>query len=176
MAYTHDIFANDFGGLADTTQSLFLSPVQPGPGGLIWGVGPAFNIPTATNSRLGSSEWGAGPTAVALVQKGPWTVGALANHIWSLGGNDINQTFVQPFVSYIFGRGQSFTLTSQSTYDWNDEDWTVPITLTYQQIVKLGTQPVQFQLGGTYYAAAPTDGPTWGIRTSMIFLFPTKGH
>ena len=83
---------------------------------------------------------------------------------------------MQPFVSYIFGRGQSFTLTSQSTYDWNDEDWTVPITLTYQQIVKLGTQPVQFQLGGTYYATAPNDGPTWGIRTSMIFLFPTKGH
>ena len=36
-------------GLGDTTQSLFFSPKKPGPGGLIWGVGPAFLWPTATD-------------------------------------------------------------------------------------------------------------------------------
>ena len=168
-------FGDDFGGLADTTQSLFLSPAKPGPGGLVWGVGPAINIPTATDPRLGTSEWGAGPTAVALVQKGPWTVGGLWNHIWSFGDGEINKTFVQPFLTYGFGKGQSVTFTSQSTYDWNAEQWTVPLTLTYQQVVKFGKQPVQFQLGGTYYAVAPAGGPDWGVRASMVFLFPTGG-
>ena len=188
VTYLQGIFADDFGGLADTTQSLFLSPARPGPGGLIWGIGPAINIPTATDPRLGSGEWGAGPTAVALVQKGPWTVGALFNHIWSFGGTgnpndqvrelqngEINQTFLQPFFTYGFGKGQSVTFQSQTTYDWINGQWTVPLTLSYQQIVKLGKQPVQLQFGGTYYAEKAADGPDWGIRASMIFLFPTGG-
>ena len=50
-------------GLSDTLQSLFLSPAEPGPAGLIWGLGPALLFPTATDERLGSEKWGAGPTA-----------------------------------------------------------------------------------------------------------------
>jgi hypothetical protein len=64
-------------GLGDTVQSLFLSPVKPGPGGIIWGLGPVFLIPTATNDFLGSGKWGAGPTAVLLEQTGGWTFGIL---------------------------------------------------------------------------------------------------
>ena len=71
-------------GLGDTVQSFFLSPKAPGWGGLIWGVGPAFLIPTATEEVLGSGKFGLGPTAVLLKQEGPWTYGILANHIWSV--------------------------------------------------------------------------------------------
>ena len=175
VTYNQGIFADDFGGLADTTQSLFLSPVKPGPGGIIWGVGPAFNLPTATDSRLGTNEWGAGVTAVALVQKGPWTVGTLWNHIWSLGGNDINQTFVEPFATYALGKGRSINFNSKSSYDWNTDQWTVPLTLVYQQVVKFGRLPVQLQFGGTYYVAKRTGAPDWGIRADMTFLFPEGG-
>jgi hypothetical protein len=174
VVYTSKIFEDDFGGLADTTQSFFLSPSKPTSGGLVWGVGPVINIPTATDPRLGTSEWGAGPTAVALVQKGPWTVGTLANQVWSFGDGDINQTFVQPFATYSLGKGRSVNLNTQTTYNWNSEEWTIPITLTAQQVFKLGKQPMQFQIGGTYYADKPQDGPDWGIRTSLVFLFPTR--
>jgi hypothetical protein len=88
-------------GLGDTLQSLFLSPNLPsetGIGHLTWGVGPAILIPTATDEFLGSEKLGLGPTAVALIQKGPWTYGALANHIWSVAGTssreDISATFI----------------------------------------------------------------------------------
>ena len=57
-------------GLGDTEQSFFLSPSKPGPGGLIWGLGPVILLPTATDEFFGSNEWGLGPTGVALVQKG----------------------------------------------------------------------------------------------------------
>ena len=58
-------------GLGNTTQSLFLSPKKPGPSGIVWGVGPAFLWPTATEDELGPDKWGAGPTVVALKQAGP---------------------------------------------------------------------------------------------------------
>jgi len=75
-------------GLGDTVQSFFFSPVKPGPGGIIWGLGPVFLLPTATEDLLGSGKWGAGPTAVLLKQTGGWTYGILANQIWSIAGDE----------------------------------------------------------------------------------------
>jgi len=73
-------------GLGDTVQSLFFSPRSPTYGGVIWAVGPVFQLPTATDDLLGEEKWGAGPTALALRQHNGWTYGALFNHIWSFAG------------------------------------------------------------------------------------------
>ena len=54
--------------------------------GIIWGVGPVLLLPTGTDQLLSAEKWGAGPTAVALTQQSGWTVGGLANHIWSFAG------------------------------------------------------------------------------------------
>ena len=97
----------------------------------------------------------------------------LANHVWTFGG-EVDQTFLQPFSSYDLGKGKSVSLNSQSTYNWNTDDWTVPVTATYQQIVKFGEQPVQLQVGGTYNVVAPAGAPDWGVRAGMTFLFPTR--
>jgi len=86
----YDIFpgAGDQFGLGDITQSFFFSPKAPsGFGRLIWGVGPAMLIPTATDDLLGTEKFGIGPTAVVLKQDGPWTLGMLANQIWSVAGD-----------------------------------------------------------------------------------------
>lgn len=72
----------DDSGLGDITQSFFLSPSSVSPGGLVWGVGPEFLIPTATEPGLGTEKWGLGPTAVVLQQSGANTLGLLANHVW----------------------------------------------------------------------------------------------
>ncbi|SDR64287.1 hypothetical protein SAMN05519103_09627 [Rhizobiales bacterium GAS113] len=66
-------------GLGDMNPTLFLSPAKPG--GIIWGIGPTFLLPTATDNNLGNHRWGAGPGAVVLTIKGPWVVGALVNKI-----------------------------------------------------------------------------------------------
>jgi hypothetical protein len=103
-------------GVGDTIQSFFFSPEAPTAGGVTWGVGPAFLLPTATGDEFGSGKWAAGPTGVALVQRGPWTVGTLANHLWSFAGEgdraDVNQSFVQPFASYTTQTAWSFTIQS----------------------------------------------------------------
>ena len=165
-------------GLGDTEQSFFLSPAKPGPGGLIWGLGPVILLPTATDDSFGSNEWGLGPTGVALIQKDKWTIGILANQIWSLGSDndasDVSEAFLQPFVQYQLGHGRALALNTESTYDWNAEQWTVPINLEFSQVMKLGPQLVQLQIGGRYYAEKPEDGPDWGLRANFTLLFPKK--
>ena len=163
-------------GLGATTQSFFFSPKNPTSFGLIWGVGPAFLIPTSTDG-IAPNQWGAGITGVALKQSGPWTVGVLANHIWSLTGNsrygDASDTFLQPFVSYTTPKATSFTFNTESNYDWEDHQWSVPINALVGQVVKIGHRPVQFSLGARYWAEAPEGGPEgWGARFEVTLLFP----
>lgn len=163
-------------GLADTVQSFFFSPVKPGPGGWIWGAGPVLQIPTATDDLLGEEKWGAGPTAVVLKQQGHWTYGALFNHIWSFAGEDnradVSRTFLQPFVSYTTKTFTSFGLNTESAYDWERSQWTVPMNVFVQQLLKVGSQPISLQVGGRYYAEGPSGAPEWGLRFQVSFLFP----
>lgn len=160
-------------GVGDTQLSAFLSPEAAGPGGLIWGVGAVINIPTATNQLLGTSKWGAGPTAVALIQKGAWTVGALVNQMWTFdGGNAINKSFVQPWVTYQLPENWSISATSQTSYDWNTRQWIVPLNVGVAKLFNIGQQPVQLQFGGIYMLTAPDGAPRWGLQTTVTFLFP----
>ena len=179
IAYQNDIAgpSGDQFGLGDTTQSLFFSPSKPGPGGIIWGVGPVFLLPTATDDLLGGRQWGAGPTGVALKQSGPWTVGILANHIWSFGGDDdgseVNSTFLQPFVSYTTKDAWTFSLNTESTYNWEADQWSVPINFLVTKLIRIDKQPVQLGAGVRYWAASPDGGPDgFGVRAVVTLLFP----
>lgn len=163
-------------GLGDIVQSLFFSPKAPTSSGWVWGVGPVFLLPTATDDLLGAKKWGAGPSAVALKQSGPWTYGALTNHIWSFAGensrSNVNTTFLQPFVTYALGNGQNVTFQTESTYDWENKKWTVPLGLIYAKVTQIGSQLVQFSGGPRYYAVGPDSAPDWGMRVSITLLFP----
>ena len=167
-------------GLGDTTQSFFFSPKAPTSGGLIWGAGPAFLVPTATEDNLGTGKWGAGLTGVVLKQEGPWTVGGLANHIWSFAGEsdraDVNNTFIQPFMAYTTKTATSFVLNTESTYDWETSEWSVPVNLLVNQMFKLGgKRPAQIGFGVRYWADAPENGPEgWGAQLNFTLLYPKR--
>lgn len=164
-------------GLGDTVQSLFFSPKAPAAGGWLWGAGPVFLVPTATDETLGSEKWGIGPTGVALRQVGPWTYGALANHIESFAGTsrraDVSATFIQPFLTYVTPTQTTFAINSESTYDWETNKWSVPINLQALQIMRFGNQLVQIGGGLRYWVASPDAGPEdWGLRLQFTLLFP----
>jgi hypothetical protein len=124
---------------------------------------------------LGSEQWGLGPTAVVLKQAGPWTVGGLSQHMWSVAGDDdradVNATFLQPFVSYVTKTHTTLALVSESTYDWEAEAWSVPVTPMVGQMLKVGPQIMQLALGARYWAESPDNGPEgWGARVQLTFL------
>ncbi|MDG2038594.1 MAG: transporter [Luminiphilus sp.] len=164
-------------GMGDIVQSVFFSPKKPTENGLIWGIGPVINIPTSTKETLGPEAWAAGPTGLVLKQSGPWTYGALANHLWSFAKEDkteINASFVQPFVSYITPKKLTYYLNTESTYNWDTKDWSVPINVGANQLMKVGNQIMQVGGGLRYWAESSEMGPKgWGVRINIIFVFPT---
>jgi hypothetical protein len=126
---------------------------------------------------LGGEKWGAGPTVLALKQTGPWTYGLLANHIESFAGAsdraDISVTFVQPFLSYITKTKTTFGLNTESTCDWNTEQWAVPVNATVSQLLKVGPRIFQLSAGVRYWVESPDNGPEgFGFRAGLTFLFP----
>ncbi len=164
-------------GLGDVVQSVFFSPKRPTKSGWIWGAGPVFLVPTASDSLLGAKKWGLGPTAVVLKQNGPWTYGALANHIWSVAGEskrqDINSTFLQPFLSYTTRGAVTFSLNTETTYDWKSEQWAVPVNVTTTKVMRLGNQLVSVGGGVRYWAESTNGGPEGlGARLLITLLFP----
>jgi len=164
-------------GVGDILQNVFFSPKAPTSGGWIWGAGPALLIPTATDDVLGSEKWAIGPTAVALKQIGPWTIGGLANHLVSFAGEssraDINATFVQPFAAYVTKTKTTFSLNTESTYDWKTKSWSVPVNFSVSQMLKMGNQLTQVSAGVRYWAASPDAGTEgWGLRLQITLLYP----
>ena len=170
--------SGDQTGTGDVLQSLFLSPKAPTSNGWILGAGPVFLLPTASDELLGGEKWGAGPTAVALRQNGPLTIGLLGNQVWSYAGDDdrktVNSTFLQPFIGYTTPSAWSVTLNTESTYNWTDNHWSVPINAVVSKVVRIGNQPISIGGGPRYWADSPDDtgAEGWGGRFFVTFLFP----
>jgi len=169
---------NDDTGMGDTLQSFFFSPKKLTASGLVWGAGPVFGLPTGDDG-LTSNKTSAGVTGLVLKQQNGWTVGFLGNHLWDISGDDdaedVNSTFLQPFVAYSTKTQTTFTVNSESTYNHeadSGDEWTVPINLTVAQLVKLGDQMTQFLVGYRHYAETPSGGPDYGVRLQMTLLFP----
>jgi len=164
-------------GLGDINPSLFLSPANSVK--FIWGVGPTFTLPTATDSKLGSRMYSIGPTAVALTMQGPWVVGALINNQWSFAGwgeKDVNQMLLQPFVNYNFGHGWAVTSSPIVTADWKASSankWTVPIGGGVSKLFKLGPLPINTSLQAYYNAEKPQFAADWQLRFQVQFLLPS---
>lgn len=164
-------------GIGDLAQSLFFSPKEPTSTGWIWGVGAILMLPTGSDDLLTTDKWSAGPTAVVLRQQGPWTYGALVNHAWSFAGSDdradVNSTFLQPFVSYATPTAWSATFSTESSYDWEVEQWSVPLNVIVAKVTKVGEQLVSVGAGARYWADAPDSGPEgFGFRLVVTLLFP----
>ena len=174
-----DIFpgAGSQDGIGDILQSLFFSPKGPTDSGWILGVGPVLLFPTGSDDLLTTDKWGAGPTAVALRQQGPLTYGALVNHIWSYAGEDqrtdVNATFLQPFFNYTTKSALSFVLQTETTYDWETEEWSVPVNFLVAKVSRLGGQMFSWGGGVRYWADSPDSRPEgFGARVIFTLLFP----
>jgi hypothetical protein len=163
-------------GLGDIVPTFFLSPKE---GGITWGVGPVFSLPATSIPTLGSGRWSLGPSAVVLKQVGPWTMGGLVNHVWSVGGDearaDVNSTFMQPFLAYGTSSGYTFSVNSEMLANWeaaDGQEWTIPVNFVVSKMTMLGRRPIQVQAGVRYFLEKPTGGPSWGIRLGLVLVFP----
>ena len=165
-------------GLADLTTTLFVSPAQPGK--LIWGVGPALVLPTASNPEvMGSGKLSLGPAAILFTSAGSFTFGAVAWNVWSiLGDSDresVSQLTTQYFVNFNFGEGWALGTAPIITCDWkapSGDQCTVPWGLQLSKVLKFGSRPVNLLAGYYYNSEHPEGGADEQIRIQVNLLYP----
>lgn len=170
-------------GVGDLNPTFFFSPANPGK--LIWGAGPAFVLPTATQQAVGTGKWSAGPSAVALLQPDPWTFGVLASQVWSFAGptdrSDVSLLTIQYFVSYNLAHAWYLTSSPVMTFDWkapSSEEWLVPVGGGAGKIFKLGKLPLNGSVQAFYnlHSSDATTLARWQARVELTMLFPAAGH
>jgi hypothetical protein len=166
-------------GLGDINPSFLFSPKK---SKVIWGVGPTFVFPTATNTTyLGQGKLSMGPSVVVLSQPPHFTLGFLTNNYWSVAGHSdrdkpaVNQFLLQWFVNYNMKKGWYLKTAPIVTSNWRapgGSRWNVPNGGGFGRIMKLGFQPVN--LSAEFYANSihPTGTSSWTARFSLTLLFP----
>lgn len=165
-------------GIGDTNLSMFWTPAKPGK--VVWGVGPSFGLPTASDpENLGSEKFSVGPTAVVFYSTGQWTLGGVVSNLWSVAGSDdradINQLNLQYFVNYNMGGGWAIGTAPNITANWeadSDNTWTIPWGLQVSKITRIGSQPVNLLLGYYNNSEQPDNGAESQVRLQLNFLFP----
>ena len=165
-------------GLSDLQTSFYLTPESASE--WIWGIGPILQAPTASSTDLGSGKWAAGPTGGFAFNHGSWLNGILADQLMSFAGahhrGSINQTYLEPFLSYSLDSGWSGQIDPPITYNWTAEErdaWTLPIGADVGNVVQLGREQLGLQAGAYDFVKHPQGGPGWMIRVQATLLFPT---
>ena len=158
-----------------------LSLLSPNSGkGFIWGVGPTFIFPTASEKALGQGKWQIGPAAVALYMGKDWIFGVLAQQWFSYAGDSnrpsTSQANFQYFLQYLLPDHWQVGLSPNVTVNWKADgsnQLNFPIGLGVGKLVKFGKLPVKFTLELDYSVVKPDDfSQRWLVRLQVIPVLP----
>lgn len=160
-------------GFGDTLLVAWYVP-KLGVKGLNLGFGPAVQLPGS--SAVSTSTWAAGLTALGVYRTGPWTMGANINHLWDVESTpnaEVDRTFLQPFLAYSTENSMTFSVQAEAIYDWETEEWGVPVTAAVSKLIKPGRLPVNLTAGAGYWVDSPAYGPEgWRFRLQAQVVLP----
>ena len=157
-------------GIGDTDLAGLVTPLRNGP---IW-AGAALRIPTATSDKLGTGKLSVGPSLALVFQPAPWTVGAIAEQVWSIAGNkertDDSRLRLEPVLSFNLPGAWYLTSTPEITANWNaasGQRWLVPVGGGGGKLFRVGDLPFDLQLEAFYNVVHPDLGPSWSLRAQF---------
>jgi hypothetical protein len=155
-------------GLGDIAFDLAYAPKTEG--GLLLAYGFITSLPTATND-LGTDRFTLGPELLIGKITPNYVLGLFPNHQKDIGGSgdaDINLTSIQTFYTYLPGGGWSVRTGPTITYDWEKEQWTVPLQINAGKTVVLNGRPWKFSVEVNYYVEkSDAFGPEWMISLNI---------
>ncbi|HYI93364.1 MAG TPA: hypothetical protein VEX68_07455 [Bryobacteraceae bacterium] len=166
-----------YSGAGDIQQQTFFTPAEAGK--VIWGIGPAFSLPTATTLPAQTGTWAAGGSAVVLTMSGPWVLGSLFMQLSPLtdsnGPPRTNLFLWQYFINYNFGKGWAIASAPSITANWDavsGQRWTVPVGAGISRTLVFNRQPMT--LAFQYYrnVKRPDDAPSTTVRFALSLIFP----
>jgi hypothetical protein len=147
-----------------------------------WGkMGLGFNtvFPSATDERLGSGKWQAGPAAIVIYTKIPkWQFGALVYNNWDYatqrsGKEHVNKMFVQWICNYHYKPGWYVGVGDLPwTFNWRNGKQNMPLSIKLGHTTKIGKQPVDMFVQPFYTTAHDGASSEWGVKFNIALLFP----
>lgn len=168
----------DSWGLGDITYESFYGPSNAR--NFFWGLGPAVQIPTATDPQLGTRKWSAGMAGTASIVKGPVVAGARINQLWSFAGKsdrpDVNRMAFEYFLYANLGSGWWIGTSPANIANWDadsDQIWTIPIGGGIGKLISTRT-PLNIKLEAYRYAEAPAVYGDWSIMFALEYLIPVN--
>lgn len=181
---TEDPFSGSTSGLGDLTYVGLVTP-RNAPrihnGKLIWAAGPTVVFPTAEEDILGQGKYQLGPAFAFGYLGERWTVGALAQHWWSVGGqserSSVNQTNLQYFVYYKLPNQWAIGASPNVSIDWSGSGAptiNAPIGIGINKTLFFGKLPVRIGLEATHYVTHESAiKPDWGARLTITPVVPS---
>ncbi|BHH86074.1 hypothetical protein [Desulforhopalus sp. 52FAK] len=135
--------------------------------GFLWAVGMVGTLPTATDEDVAGKQVRLGPEFL-LARFEKWGIyGIFPSHQWDVTGwsdKSFNTTQFQPVLKFILPGGWTAGSSPIGNYDWEGEEWTIPVNLSVSKTVMFGETPWKFELEANYYVEQPDAfGPQWMI-------------
>lgn len=168
----------DSWGLGDITYESFYGPSKAR--NFFWGLGPTFQIPTATDPQLGTKKWSAGIAGTGSIVKGPIVAGVRVNQLWSFAGKDdrpdVNQMAFEYFIYANLGSGWWIGTSPVNMANWeapSDQTWTIPLGGGFGKMV--GSRvPLNLKVEAYGYADAPDNYADWSVLFGLEYLIPAN--
>ncbi len=142
-----------------------------------FGIGPQITAPTAIEDELGSGKWSAGFANVLFNASDPkFQWGYLLTWQASFAGDDdradVNAGAFQPFLFYQLGDGWYLRSSGVWTYDFETDNYAIPIGLGVGKVIKLESTVVNMSVEPQYSVVHEGPGqPEWGIFAGVNFQF-----
>ncbi|MFC7338630.1 hypothetical protein ACFQY0_15650 [Haloferula chungangensis] len=149
-------------GYGVTTESGFLARV-----------GMSGSVPIGAE-HLSSETWALGPEFLVGYKNEHGLFGFFPSHLWDISGPaTINRTTLQPLVVFLPGKAWAFGSSPIISYNWEAEEWTLPLQLFASKTVKFGEVPVRLGLEMNYFLDQPDGlGEEWMIAFNFTPVFP----
>ena len=164
-------------GFGDIQPQFYFSPNTGSK--VTWGLGPIFQLPTGTPYRyMSQGKFAIGPTLVALAQPSRWTIGVLANNLWSVAGHkdaqDVNQFLIEPFINFNLKRAWYLSFSPNITANWEKDTgrWVVPLGGGPGRVWRIGQQAVNIQTFFYGNVVHPAGASPWTFKMTFTLLFP----
>ena len=143
--------------------------------GTVWGAGPTFIFPTASDDLFGKGKWQAGPALLYFYLGRPWTLGIFVQHWWSFAGDADRGEQSRTDIQYVARRqipgAWSIGMGPTISIDWKATEGnkvTFPIGLGITKTIRIGKTPVKIRIEPQYSIIRPNNyGTAWNIRIQI---------
>jgi len=143
-----------------------------------WGAGLVGMLPTASDEKLGSGKWAAGPAVGFVARSTGFMWGVFNQNLFSYAGpsdrEDVGVSILQPIINFSLPDKWSIGVSEMNiTFDWEKSVWTsLPLGLKINKMVRFGKLPTMLSGSCEYNFQNDYVAPKWTVTATVKFLFP----